>query len=191
MLFSTLSSPLCRLYLVCTTHYVRNVARFRKVQYVVFASCVVHVYLENTDKRKYHTSREGSQIMTHACYFSSREVWKRFDGVVGYRICLTHRRSPVRTRVEPFFFSSPHPDSLTRAFYHACVSILKIRSSQLVNMSEINTSAVYPATVQGATTIREEKTRKTMSDSRKSVRRVSYTTSLRYTSPPPQYKVSR
>src|SRR6266576_2448432 len=26
----------------------------------------------------------------------------RFDGVVGYRICLTHRRSPVRTRVEPF-----------------------------------------------------------------------------------------
>ena len=26
-----------------------------------------------------------------------------FDGVVGYRICLTHRRSPVRTRVEPFF----------------------------------------------------------------------------------------
>src|SRR5258708_35972662 len=28
----------------------------------------------------------------------------RFDGVVGYRICLTHRRSPVRTRVEPFFF---------------------------------------------------------------------------------------
>src|SRR6266566_557735 len=29
---------------------------------------------------------------------------KRFDGVVGYRICLTHRRSPVRTRVEPIFF---------------------------------------------------------------------------------------
>ena len=30
---------------------------------------------------------------------------KRFDGVVGYRICLTHRRPPVRARVEPFFFS--------------------------------------------------------------------------------------
>ncbi len=29
----------------------------------------------------------------------------RFDGVVGYRICLTHRRSPVRTRVEPISFS--------------------------------------------------------------------------------------
>ena len=26
----------------------------------------------------------------------------RFDGVVGYRICLTHRRPPVRARVEPF-----------------------------------------------------------------------------------------
>ena len=28
----------------------------------------------------------------------------RSDGVVGYRICLTHRRSPVRTRVRSFFF---------------------------------------------------------------------------------------
>ena len=27
----------------------------------------------------------------------------RFDGVVGYRICLTHRRSPVRTWLESFF----------------------------------------------------------------------------------------
>jgi hypothetical protein len=31
-------------------------------------------------------------------------VIKRFDGVVGYRICLTHRRPPVRARVEPSFF---------------------------------------------------------------------------------------
>jgi hypothetical protein len=30
-------------------------------------------------------------------------VGLRFDGVVGYRICLTHRRPPVRARVEPFF----------------------------------------------------------------------------------------
>jgi hypothetical protein len=30
---------------------------------------------------------------------------ERFDGVVGYRICLTHRRSPVRTRVEPFLLT--------------------------------------------------------------------------------------
>ena len=36
--------------------------------------------------------------------FDSREISERFDGVVGYRICLTHRRSPVRTRVEPFLF---------------------------------------------------------------------------------------
>ena len=34
----------------------------------------------------------------------SRERSKRFDGVVGYRICLTHRRPPVRTRVEPFLW---------------------------------------------------------------------------------------
>ena len=25
------------------------------------------------------------------------------DGVVGYRICLTHRRSPVRTWLDSFF----------------------------------------------------------------------------------------
>ena len=30
----------------------------------------------------------------------------RFDGVVGYRICLTHRRPPVRARVEPFLYHS-------------------------------------------------------------------------------------
>ena len=27
---------------------------------------------------------------------------KRFGGVVGYRICLTHRRPPVRARAESF-----------------------------------------------------------------------------------------
>ena len=30
---------------------------------------------------------------------------KRVDGVVGYRICLTHRRSSVRTWVDSIFFS--------------------------------------------------------------------------------------
>jgi hypothetical protein len=34
-------------------------------------------------------------------------VGLRFDGVVGYRICLTHRRPPVRARVEPFFLYGP------------------------------------------------------------------------------------
>ncbi|KIK53871.1 hypothetical protein GYMLUDRAFT_924408 [Collybiopsis luxurians FD-317 M1] len=29
-----------------------------------------------------------------------------FDGVVGYRICLTHRRSSVRARVEPVLMNS-------------------------------------------------------------------------------------
>ena len=43
----------------------------------------------------------------------------RFDGVVGYRICLTHRRSPVRTRVEPSFFSS-HP-SARRLSLHSII----------------------------------------------------------------------
>ena len=28
-----------------------------------------------------------------------------FGGVVGYRICLTHRRSPVRARAESFYYS--------------------------------------------------------------------------------------
>ena len=36
-------------------------------------------------------------------------VGLRFDGVVGYRICLTHRRPPVRARVEPFFLWSSPP----------------------------------------------------------------------------------
>ena len=35
-------------------------------------------------------------------------VW-RFDGVVGYRICLTHRRPPVRARVEPFLHHKRRP----------------------------------------------------------------------------------
>jgi hypothetical protein len=47
----------------------------------------------------------GHQYCTACDYISL--IWMvdlRFDGVVGYRICLTHRRPPVRTRVEPFFF---------------------------------------------------------------------------------------
>ena len=32
-----------------------------------------------------------------------RNLCKRFGGVVGYRICLTHRRPPVRARAESFF----------------------------------------------------------------------------------------
>ena len=39
---------------------------------------------------------------------SSNSVFlRRFGGVVGYRICLTHRRPPVRARAESFFFY-PH-----------------------------------------------------------------------------------
>ena len=33
---------------------------------------------------------------------------KRFGGVVGYRICLTHRRSPVRARAESFWNRTLH-----------------------------------------------------------------------------------
>ena len=32
---------------------------------------------------------------------------QRFGGVVGYRICLTHRRSPVRAWVESFLLAGP------------------------------------------------------------------------------------
>jgi hypothetical protein len=35
---------------------------------------------------------------------SNVSISARFDGVVGYRICLTHRRSSVRSWVEPFLF---------------------------------------------------------------------------------------
>jgi hypothetical protein len=48
----------------------------------------------------------GRQYCTACNYISL--IWTihlRFDGVVGYRICLTHRRPPVRARVEPYFFS--------------------------------------------------------------------------------------
>ena len=40
-----------------------------------------------------------------------------FDGVVGYHICLTHRRSPVRARVESSLFSPPGRISNTVLFY--------------------------------------------------------------------------
>ena len=40
---------------------------------------------------------------------------KRFDGVVGYRICLTHRRPPVRARVEPSFLV-PRPRARTALY---------------------------------------------------------------------------
>ena len=33
----------------------------------------------------------------------AKDSKERFGGVVGYRICLTHRRSPVRARAESFF----------------------------------------------------------------------------------------
>ena len=39
----------------------------------------------------------------------------RFDGVVGYRICLTHRRSPVRTWLESFFCS-----------FHSCGGLIRV-----------------------------------------------------------------
>ena len=48
--------------------------------------------------------RQTSVIM-----LNSKGQQKRFDGVVGYRICLTHRRPPVRARVEPFFIFSSNP----------------------------------------------------------------------------------
>ena len=35
--------------------------------------------------------------------YCTRRLRERFGGVVGYRICLTHRRSPVRARAESFF----------------------------------------------------------------------------------------
>ena len=44
--------------------------------------------------------------------------FKRFDGVVGYHICLTHRRSPVQTRVEPAFF---FPARIGTILYYFCV----------------------------------------------------------------------
>jgi hypothetical protein len=49
---------------------------------------------------------------------------KRFDGVVGYRICLTHRRSPVRTRVEPFFYKPKLARTPISGFPHADFCIL-------------------------------------------------------------------
>ena len=38
---------------------------------------------------------------------SNSAFLRRFGGVVGYRICLTHRRPPVRARAESIFFR-PH-----------------------------------------------------------------------------------
>jgi hypothetical protein len=62
-----------------------------------------------------------------ACNYISliRLFHLRFDGVVGYRICLTHRRSPVRTRVEPFFSLSsraPFSGLRRRQRDHTCIS---------------------------------------------------------------------
>ena len=41
-------------------------------------------------------------------YVVKSSLSQRFGGVVGYRICLTHRRSPVRARAESFFIFPDH-----------------------------------------------------------------------------------
>ena len=45
----------------------------------------------------------GHMLTTDHC---TKTLEQRFGGVVGYRICLTHRRSPVRARAESFFSQS-------------------------------------------------------------------------------------
>ena len=78
-----------------------------------------------------HSQPHTCALSKHVCYNFGRQyctasnyislIWiseLRFDGVVGYRICLTHRRSPVRTRVEPFFFLSSHSDDDPSAPFH-------------------------------------------------------------------------
>ena len=100
--------------------------------------------------------------MTHDCYSSSRENLE----AVRWRSWLSHlsntQKVPGSNPGRTIFFFAPHTDSPREFFLCLRVLILKIRSSKRVNMGEINTSAVYPATVQRATTMREE--RKTKSD---------------------------
>ena len=43
-------------------------------------------------------------VTLHCIFAASPESPARVDGVVGYRICLTHRRSSVRTWVDSYFF---------------------------------------------------------------------------------------
>ncbi len=60
---------------------------------------------------------EVDQLMFNDRHNDIHRRHYRFDGVVGYRICLTHRRSPVRTRAEPFFFS-PLPTPTWKVVVH-------------------------------------------------------------------------
>ena len=71
-------------------------------------------------------------LYDHDCSICPRSC--RFDGVVGYRICLTHRRPPVRARVEPFlsrqhflffFFESVlfSLDRITPALYYVTICV--------------------------------------------------------------------
>ena len=60
------------------------------------------------------STRSRSHILMSAHCRWAEITDKRFGGVVGYRICLTHRRSPVRARAESFFSPLLHAVILCR-----------------------------------------------------------------------------
>ena len=81
----------------------------------------------------YDTKQSGK-----ACQGSITYIAKQFSWCSGYHICLTHRRSPVRSRAKTEFFFFERFFSLvikcfkiSSIWYHFCTKLLKCINKQL------------------------------------------------------------